>query len=134
MSRATATRISGFHYEVEVDGHTIQVDEPIDEGGTDEGAQPSRLLAAALASCTAMTIGIYADRKGWDVSEVEVAVEYEGSPPPGETARFKIDLGLPASMTDEQRERIEIVAGKCPVHRTLTGPIEVATITRTTDA
>ena len=134
MSRAVARRISGLNYEVEIDGHTLQIDEPTDEGGTDLGPRPSRMLAVALASCTAMTVGMYADRKGWDVSGLEVAVEYEGSPPPGETARFLIDLGIPASFSDEQRERVTIVAAKCPVHRTLTGPIEVETKTRATEA
>lgn len=134
MSRAEVRHIDGLHYEVEIDGHTLQIDEPEADGGTNLGPGPTRLLAAALASCTAMTIGMYAKRKDWDISGVEVAVDYGGTPPPGETAQFFIDLGLPASLSDEQRERIEVVAGKCPVHRTLVGEIEIETRTRTTDA
>jgi putative redox protein len=123
--RAVARRIAGHHHEVEVDGHTVVVDEPTEAGGEDTGPSPSRLIAAALASCTAITIGMYADRKEWDVEGLEVAVDYEGSPKPGETAQFTVDLGIPGSLSEEQRERIEAVAAKCPIHRTLAGPAEI---------
>lgn len=132
--RAEARRISGHHHEVEVDGHVIVVDEPTEAGGQDTGPSPTRLLTAALASCTAITIGMYADRKGWDIEGLAVAAEFEGSPKAGETAHFVIDLTLPAGLSDDQRERIEVIAGKCPVHRTLVGPVEIETRTATTDA
>ncbi|MCB0866240.1 MAG: OsmC family protein [Solirubrobacterales bacterium] len=130
MSRAEARRIAGFHYEVEVDGHTLQIDEPEADGGTDHGPMPSRLLAASLASCTMMTLGVYADRKDWDISEVQVAVEFGGTPPPGEPTHFVIDLGLPDSFSDDQKRRLEVIAGKCPVHRILAGEIEIETRAR----
>ncbi|MFN8150385.1 MAG: OsmC family protein [Solirubrobacterales bacterium] len=130
MSRAEARRVSGLNVEIEVDGHTIQTDKPEADGGTDLGPMPSRLLAASLAACTLATMAIYADRKDWDISGVTVAVDFDGSPPPGETAQMLIDLGIPDSFSDEQKERLEVVAGKCPVHRTLTGEIEIDTRTR----
>jgi len=123
--RAEARRIAGHHHEVEVDGHVVVVDEPTEEGGENAGPSPTRLLTASLASCTAITMGMYADRKGWDIEGLEVAVELEGTPKPGETARFVVELGLPEQLTDEQRERLTVIAGKCPVHRILAGPAEI---------
>ncbi len=132
--RATARRLKGHHHEVEVDGHVIVVDEPTEAGGEDTGPSPTRLLAASLASCTAITIGMYADRKEWDIEGLEVAVDYAGSPKPGEVAYFVVDLTLPPSLSEEQRERIEIIAGKCPVHRTLVGPVKIETRTAVADS
>ena len=125
--RVVARRIEGFAHEVEIEGgHTIVVDEPTESGGTDTGPSPTRLLAAALASCTAVTIEMYAERKGWDVGAVEVEVEvaYEGFAP----VRFDVVLRLPGELHDEQRARLVVIAGKCPVHKALVGetPVHVS--------
>ena len=122
--KATARRIEGFVHRVEVDGHSLTVDEPEEDGGTDTGPSPTRLLTASLASCTSMTIVMYADRKGWDVGEIEVIAEFE-RPPVGETARFDVTVRIPSSLSTEQVERIMVIAGKCPVHRTLVGEVVV---------
>ena len=123
--RAVAHRVEGFVHRVEVDGHELLVDEPTEDGGTDKGPSPTRLLTASLASCTAITVVMYADRKGWDVGELEVSAEFEGAPKRGETAHFDVTIRLPAALSDEQVERLEVIAGKCPVHRTLVGEVEV---------
>ena len=125
MITATAKRRKGHLHDVEVDGHVLVVDEPTEEGGTNEGPSPTRLLAASLASCTAMTIGMYADRKEWDIEDLEVAVDFEGSPAGTETAKFKIRLDLPDGLDDDQVDRLRTIAAKCPVHRTLTGRVEI---------
>lgn len=125
MITATARRRKGHHHEVEVDGHVVVVDEPTDLGGTDVGPSPTRLLAASLASCTSITIGMYADRKEWDIEGLEVTTDFEGTPPAGEPARFAVTVAVPAGLTDEQVERIEAVARKCPVHRVLAGNAEI---------
>jgi putative redox protein len=122
--RATARRVDGFVHRVEVDGHELTVDEPEEDGGTNTGASPTRLLTASLASCTSMTIVMYADRKGWDVGDLEVSAEFE-RPPAGETAQFKVTVRLASSLSEEQVERIMVIAGKCPVHRTLIGEVVV---------
>lgn len=127
MIHATARRRKGHHHEVEVDGHVVVVDEPTEAGGTDIGPSPTRLLAASLASCTAITIGMYADRKEWDIEGLEVTVDFEGAPKVGETARFVVNLDLPDGLSDEQIDRIETIAGKCPVHRILAGTVEMRT-------
>jgi putative redox protein len=122
--KATARRVDGFVHRVEVDGHELTVDEPEKDGGTDTGPSPTRLLTASLASCTSMTIVMYANRKGWDVGNIEVSAEFE-RPPAGETARFHVIVRLPSALSEEQVERIMVIAGKCPVHRTLVGEVVV---------
>jgi putative redox protein len=123
--KVVARRLQGFAHEVDIEGgHTIVVDEPHDAGGTDTGPSPGRLLAASLASCTAVTMEIYAERKGWEIGEVEVDVDatYDGHVP----TAFEVTVRLPAGLSEEQRERLLAVASKCPVHRALTGQTTVS--------
>ncbi len=104
-------------------GHTLLVDEPAFAGGADTGPSPTRLVAAALAGCVAVTIEMYAERKGWDVGpvEVDVDVEYESYAP----RSFAVALRLPEELSDEQRERLLAIARRCPVHRVLAGETPV---------
>ena len=116
--RVVARRRGGFAHDVEIEGgHTIRIDEPSAAGGTDTGPSPTRLVAAGLAGCIAVTIEMYAARKGWDVGaiEVDVDVEYEGFAP----RSFAVTLRLSAELSEEQRERLLAIAAKCPVHRVL---------------
>jgi putative redox protein len=117
--RSAPTR---FAHTVEIRNHQLVVDEPKEFGGDDQGPSPQELLAASLASCTAITIEMYAQRKGWDIGTVEVAVEYTPAER-GAPTRFSLDLRLPAACTEEQRECLQVVAAKCPVHRTLEGEV-----------
>ena len=118
MSNALARRRQGFETEVEVRGHRLIVDEPTDAGGKDAGPRPTELLAASLASCTTITIVMYADRKGWDVGAVETAVDFT-EPSADDDPSFEVKIRIPAELSDEQRERILVIASKCPVHKTL---------------
>jgi putative redox protein len=122
--KATAHRTaqSTFTHSVEIRNHALTVDEPAERGGEDDGPSPQELLAASLASCTAITMEMYAKRKGWDIGTVEVAVEYSPAER-GCPTKFKLDLRLPAGCTEEQRERLQVIAAKCPVHRTLEGEV-----------
>jgi putative redox protein len=122
--KAVARRREGFAHDVEIDGHTIQVDEPEEAGGSDLGPSPTRLLLASLASCTAITIEMYANRKGWEIGSPVVEVERHASEP-GEPARFTVTLHLPKDLDPDQVERLREIAGKCPVHRTLSGEVEI---------
>ena len=122
--RAVARRIEGYAHDVEIDGeHTMRMDEPSDHGGTNTGPRPTRVLAASLAACTAITVEMYADRKGWDVGElqVEVDLEYDGPVP----SVFTVTLHLPAGLGEDQLEKLRTIAGKCPVHRALASETEV---------
>ena len=123
--RVLARRRQGFAHDIEIEGgHSIVVDEPADKGGADSGPAPTRLLAAALAGCIAITIEMYAERKDWDVGEVEVEVEtaYEGHAP----VAFDVVLRLPAGLTDAEKERLVGIAAKCPVHKVLSGETHVS--------
>jgi putative redox protein len=119
---ASAQRISGFRHVVKVRQHRLQSDEPLDQGGEDGGPSPQELLAASLASCTAVTIEMYADRKGWDLGPVEVECEYTPAER-GCPTKFTLTLRLPSYLTDEQAQRLKVIATKCPVHRTLDGEV-----------
>jgi putative redox protein len=118
MPNAVARRRKGYEHELEIREHRLIADEPPDKGGGDAGPKPTELLAGALAACTAITIEMYADRKEWELGEVEVAVDYT-EPAADAPPSFEVKIRTPASLTDEQRERILVIAGKCPVHKTL---------------
>jgi putative redox protein len=121
--RAVARREGGtLSHDVEIGHHRVTADEPPDNGGDDTGPSPQELLAASLASCTAVTIELYARRKGWDIGEVVVDVDYEPAQR-GSPTRFKLDVRLPKELPEDQRERLMQIAAKCPVHRTLEGEV-----------
>lgn len=122
MKKAVARRTAKFRHRIDIRGHQLTVDEPTDQGGEDEGPSPQELLAASLASCTAITLEMYAGTKGWEIGPLEVECEYtpaeRGSP-----TTFTVVLRLPEGCTQEQVERLETIAAKCPVHRTLAGEV-----------
>lgn len=121
--KVKARRTEGYAHELTVRGHTLTIDEPESAGGTDTGPNPQELLAASLASCTAVTVEMYADRKGWDLGAVSVEVDYT-SDAPGRS-RFDVLIEIPEPLSEEQLERLRVIAGKCPVHRVLIGENEV---------
>ena len=119
--KATARRSTGsFTHRIEIRGHRLTVDESTDLGGVDEGPSPQELLAASVAGCTAVTMEMYANRKGWDIGQLEVECEYE-TPERGSATHFNVVLRLPDSCSEEQIERLRMIAAKCPVHRILEG-------------
>jgi putative redox protein len=119
---ASAHRISGFRHVVKVRQHRLNCDEPVDQGGDDAAPSPQELLAASLASCTAVTMEMYAARKGWNLGAVEVECEYTPSER-GCPTKFTLTLRVPADLSDEQLQRLKVIATKCPVHRTLDGEV-----------
>ena len=120
--RAIARRREGFEHTVEVGDHRVTVDEPEAHGGSDRGPNPQEMLAASLASCSAITMEMYADRKGWDVGEVSVVVDYEPAQR-GSPTKFSMRVGFPKELPAEQREKLMQIVAKCPVHRTLEGEV-----------
>jgi putative redox protein len=121
--RAIARREDGtLKHDVEIRRHVVVADEPTENGGADSGPSPQELLAASLASCTAITMAMYARRKGWDIGEVVVDVDYEPAQR-GSPTRFRLDVRMPKEVPDDQREKLMQIAAKCPVHRTLEGEV-----------
>jgi putative redox protein len=121
--KASASRDGGtFKHTVQVRDHQMTVDEPMDVGGDDAGPDPQELLAVSLATCTAITMEMYAARKGWDIGHVEVDVEYSPAER-GCPTKFQLVMRLPDNLPEEQVERLSVIAAKCPVHRALDGEV-----------
>ncbi len=114
------------HYRTEITAgdHTIISDEPLNEGGNNEGFSPLRLIAASLGSCTAITLRLFADRKGWALEscEVHITVSFENG-----TTVFKKDIKLTGDLPEEQRLSLLKIAEKCFIHKLLTNPIKINT-------
>jgi putative redox protein len=125
MRTATSsTGAGGFRQVIRIGPHTLAADEPTDKGGADTGPAPHEFLLASLASCTSMTVKMYADRKGWPLESIEVAVS--GDHVEG-TFVMTRHVALRGNLTDEQRARLLEIANKCPVHKTLTNAIRIET-------
>jgi putative redox protein len=124
MVRATARRRQGYTHDVEVEGHRLVIDEPEEADGANLGPSPTRVLAASLAACTAITMEMYAERKGWDLGDarVDVDMEYGEAYAPDS---FIVHLHLPRELSPHQLERLKEIAGRCPVHRVLSERREV---------
>jgi len=127
---ATARAIPGtLRQEVVMDGkHRLVTDEPVRLGGEGSGPAPHELFPAALAACVSTTLVVYARTKGWDLGDVQVAVDYDNRSTP---RRFEVAIELGGELTDEQLRRLEKVAASCPVRRSVEAGIEfVETIER----
>ena len=120
--RAVARQREKFTHDVKVRQHHLTSDEPESAGGDDQGPSPQELLAAALAACTAITVEMYAKRKGWSIDGLEVACDYTPAER-GCATNFKLVIRAPAHLSEEQVERLQVIAAKCPVHRTLEGEV-----------
>ena len=120
--KATARRSASFTHTVAIRDHHVVIDEPRERGGDDEGPSPEEMLAASLASCTAVTMEMYAQRKGWDVGPVEVDVQYSPAER-GCPTKFELVLHLPSQLADDQVDQLRVIAAKCPIHRTLDGEV-----------
>src|SRR5215217_5285550 len=120
--RAPARQLENLRHDVRVRSHTITSDEPKEHGGEDAGPSPQELLAASLASCVAITMEMYAKRKHWDVAGLRIDVEYIPAER-GHPTNFNVVMKMPAHLSDEQVDKLSVIAAKCPVHRTLEGEV-----------
>ena len=127
MNKITAN-IGTELYKTEIESETnlIISDEPKSSGGQDLGFAPNELLASSLAACTAITLRMYANRKGWELTDVKVEVSFETD---SLENKFKIvrDIQLLGNLDEVQQARLLIIADKCPIHKILTNPIEITT-------
>ena len=118
--RVHVRREGGFRHLVEARSHRFAVDEPREAGGGDSAPTPLELLAGALGACTAATVEMYAERKGWELASVEVDVSVVAAHM-GEPARLDVVLRLPSGLEPEQVQRLASIARACPVRRALEG-------------
>jgi putative redox protein len=126
----------GFAQEVVIGPHRLISDEPAIVGGTDTGPGPYDLLLAALGSCTSMTVAMYARRKGWPLQSVTVRLRHSRihaedcagcEARTGMLDRIERDIHLTGDLSEEVIAKLLDIAGKCPVHRTLEGEIDIQT-------
>ncbi|WP_300567766.1 OsmC family protein [Flavobacterium sp.] len=116
-----------YKTEIKSATNTIIADEPKEVGGNGLGFAPKELLASSLGACTAITLRMYADRKGWNLTDVKVEVEFNWDE---ENSKSVINrkIALFGTLDDTQRERLLKVANGCPIHKILSNPIEITTI------
>jgi len=114
-----------FAQSIVVRHHRVVCDEGADVGGTDSGPNPGELLLGALGACVAMTLQMYAGRKGWETGSIQVDLTGRD-----EQGVFIVErrLTFGAPLTEEQRVRLAEIAGKCPVSRRLTGTVEIRAV------
>jgi len=115
---AVSTSVPGtLRQRIKIAGrHCLTTDEPASLGGEDSAAAPHELLPAAVASCVSTTLLMYARRKGWELGDVSVAVEYEHRATP---RRCHVEVTFSGDLDAGQLERLEAVAASCPVRRAL---------------
>src|SRR5215813_9306921 len=125
---------AGFAQKIQVGPHELSADEPVSYGGSDSGPSPYDLLLAALGACTSMTIGLYARKRGWPLEKITVSLRHskihakdcdDCETKEGRIDRINLEIHLDGALTDEQRAKLIEVAGKCPVHETLTHEINI---------
>lgn len=123
-----------FRTEVEAGPHKFVLDEPVDAGGGGEGPTPYDVLAAALGSCTAMTLHFYARREKLPLEGCDITVTHDRQhakdcadcqTQAGYIHRFHVEIALHGALTDEQRQQLLKIAGRCPVAKTLQAEIKI---------
>jgi putative redox protein len=107
-------------------GNIVIADEPIEVGGKNLGFSPTELLASSLAACTLITLRMYINHKKWDVSEINIKVDFErNTNEPITLLTRKIEII--GTVDESQRKRLTTIANGCPIHKTLTNTIEIQT-------
>ncbi len=138
-NRVTArTGPEGFRTEMFANGLPLVADEPVAYGGSNEGPSPYEYLLAALGACTGMTLQMYARRKGWPLADAVVRLSHRkvhaedcrDCDENNRIDRFVRELELRGELDEAQRQQLLQIAERCPVHRTLTGEVQIETILR----
>lgn len=124
---ATSQTIDGKALAValSIDGHPYVIDAGAEDGGDGLGPNPTRVVEAALAACSSMTMKLYANRKGWDLQSSKVTVKRAADQDSHVSRVLEKAIYLEGDLDDTQRARLKEIAGKCPVHRMLSEEIEI---------
>jgi putative redox protein len=127
--RSVTATLEGVPYTTRIvtRGLEMVADEPTDHGGQNKGQRPHELLLGALASCTAITLRMYADRKHWDIGTITVAALLDRAQAGRSIeSRIHLEIGFSGELEPDQHERLLQIARSCPVHRTLESPIHLS--------
>lgn len=119
--------LSGLLAEARSGATSMRMDETVENGGTGTGLTPQETLLAALSGCSALTLRLYAQRKQWPLQGVRVHTTLE-KPAAGAadaTTRIVQTIALDGPLDEEQRKRLLEIAGKCPVHKIIAGPLSL---------
>ncbi|RUO30779.1 osmotically inducible protein OsmC [Aliidiomarina sedimenti] len=115
-----------FTNQVVTAKHEWLADEPEDMGGADQGPAPFEMVLAGLGACTSMTMRMYAQHKKWSLDKVSVTLLHvKKGAADGKSDKFIRHIEIEGDLSDEQRERLLEIANKCPVHKSLTGALEI---------
>ena len=114
--------------DVSINQHDLLVDEPVEKGGEDLGPAPGDYLCAALASCKAITLRMYAQRKKWKIDEIKVKVDLvKNNQSESLSNTFVCELSFVGNLDEEQIKRLEVIASSCPLHKLLSKPNKIIT-------
>ena len=122
LSATAVIGIDAYKTELNARTHKLIGDEPADVGGKDLGPRPGDFLRMSLASCTAITLRMYSNRKNMDVKQIEVTVS---NGPTTDKTVYQTEIKITGNISDADRERLIQIAKKCPVHKILTNPIQI---------
>lgn len=137
--RVVVAEMPGQKYaqDVRMGPHQLTSDEPVSYGGADLGGSPYELLLSALGACTSMTLRMYAERKGWEIGRVSVSLDHQkihardcadcGEDATGMIDRIERHVQVDGELSEQQRDKLLLIANKCPVHRTLEGHPHIIT-------
>ena len=128
MPKITAV-IGNQNYKTEITTETniLIADEPVEVGGQSLGFAPRELLASSLGACTAITLKMYAQRKGWNLEEAKVDVTFSWDKENAKSVMNR-SIELIGALDEEQKARLLVIANSCPVHKILSNPIEISTV------
>ena len=124
----TETTMSSLRTTAHLGAHAVVADEPVELGGTNEGAPPTHLLLASLGSCTTITLQLYAKRKGWPLESAVVQLRLLKRESGAARATIERSVELVGPLTEEQRARLMEISERCPVHRMITEGMIVQTV------
>lgn len=113
-----------YKTEIQAGNHIVMADEPEELGGGNLGFTPTQLLESSLAACTAMTMRMYADRKGWDLEKAEIKIGFKRNMSMQQVT-FRKEIRLYGNLDQEQREKLLLMGSKCPIEKMMTGTIAI---------
>ncbi len=136
MHKVTLSNVSGYKTELSARGHSILSDEPLDANGTDTGMNPYELLLSAIGACKAITMRMYAERKGLPLEDVSIELVHEKIPAEecensdaktGKIDKISIKVDIKGDLSEEQKARILEIGEKCPVQKTVLSDVKIVT-------